>query len=85
MGYIWGMGEDPVVVLRHNILGQLTVIKNALSFVLEGNTGQITDETKKFLQEAYKRNEELIEKLIATRKEDSLWNVIQNQACVHTD
>ena len=60
---------DVIAVLRHNILGQLTVIKNALSFVLEGQTGEITPETKKFVEEAYKRNEEVINTVIATRKE----------------
>lgn len=63
------MGEDPIAIWRHNILGELTVIKNALSFVLEGNTGHIADETKKFLEEAYKRNEKLIETLVATRED----------------
>jgi len=63
--------EDALSVLRHNILGQLTVIKNALSFVLEGHTGEITDETKKFLEEAYKRNEEMINTVMATKKEDN--------------
>lgn len=59
--------EDAISQLRHNILGQLTVIKNALSFVLEGHTGEITEETKKFLEEAYKRNEEMIKIVLATR------------------
>lgn len=61
--------EDAISVLRHNILGQLTVIKNALSFVLEGHTGEITEETKKFLEEAYKRNEEMIDTVLATRNQ----------------
>lgn len=61
--------DDPVAILRHNILGQLTVIKNALSFVLEGHTGQISETTKKFLEEAYKRNEEVINTVLAIRKE----------------
>lgn len=59
--------EDAISQLRHNILGQLTVIKNALSFVLEGHTGEITEETKKFLEEAYKRNEEMINTVLATQ------------------
>ncbi|MBI2036452.1 hypothetical protein HYT17_02390 [Candidatus Microgenomates bacterium] len=59
--------EDALSVLRHNILGQLTVIKNALSFVIEGHTGQINEETKKFLEEAYKRNEEMINTVLETR------------------
>lgn len=63
------MGEDPLASLRHNILGQLTVIKNALSFVLEGHTGQISETTKKFLEEAYKRNEEVINTILATKEE----------------
>ena len=60
--------NDPIALLRHNILGQLTVVKNALSFVLEGHTGQVTEETKKFLEEAYKRNEEAINTVLATRE-----------------
>ena len=59
--------EDPIAVLRHNILGQLTVIKNALLFVLEGHAGEISEDTRKYLSEAYKRNEEVINTLIATR------------------
>lgn len=63
--------DDPIAILRHNLLGELTVIKNALFFVLEGHTGQISDETKKFLGEAYKRNEEAINMLIKTREEEN--------------
>lgn len=59
--------DNPLAILRHNILGELTVIKNALSFVLEGYTGQISDETKKFLEEAYKRNEEVINTVLTTK------------------
>lgn len=59
---------DAIAVLRHNILGQLTVIKNALLFVLEGHTGEISKETRRFLEEAYKRNEESIDTVLATRK-----------------
>jgi len=62
--------EDPIALLRHNLLGQLTVVKNALSFVLEGHTGQITEDTKKFLEEAYKRNDEAINMTLATKKEE---------------
>lgn len=63
------MVEDPVAVFRHNILGELTVIKNALLFVLDGHAGAITPDTKKMLQEAYKRNEKVINTTLATRKE----------------
>ena len=61
--------EDKLATLRHNLLGELTVIKNALSFVLEGHAGSIDDKTKHFLEEAYKRNEKAINMLVATRKE----------------
>lgn len=65
------MEEDPMAIFRHNVLGELTVIKNALSFVLQGHTGEISQETKKFLEEAYKRNEQAITMAIATRKKPS--------------
>lgn len=61
--------EDEIATLRHNILGQLTVVKNALAFVLGGQTGQISKKSKEFLEEAYKRNEQVINMLIETRKE----------------
>lgn len=61
--------EDKVAILRHSMLTQLTVIKNALSFILEGRTGEISAQTKQFLEEAYKRNEELINLAISTREE----------------
>lgn len=48
-------------MLIHKLRGQLTVIKNALSFILEGRTGEISTTTREFIQEAYKRNEELID------------------------
>lgn len=60
--------DDPIAILRHNILGQLTVIKNALSFVLEGHTGEISQDTKKFLEEAYRRNEEVIATVIVIKE-----------------
>ena len=60
--------DDAIATLRHNILGELTVIKNALSFVLEGQTGAISEETKKFLSEAYKRNEKVINTVMAKNK-----------------
>lgn len=60
--------DDVLATLRHNILGELTVIKNALAFVIEGQTGTITDETKKFLREAYDRNEKVINTVMATKE-----------------
>lgn len=62
---------DAIAVLRHNILGHLTVVKNALLFVLDGHTGEITPETRKFIEEAYKRNEEVINTTIATKQSTS--------------
>lgn len=64
------MGEDPIAILRHDILGHLTVVKNALSFILEGHAGDVPESMKKFLDEAYKRNEDVINTVIATRKEE---------------
>lgn len=64
------MSDDPIAMFRHNILGHLTVVKNALSFVLEGRTGEISDKTRQFLDEAYKRNEEVIKSAIATREKE---------------
>jgi len=63
------MGEDPIAILRHDILGHLTVVKNALSFIIEGHTGKVPEEMKKFLNEAYKRNEDVIQTVIATREQ----------------
>lgn len=63
--------DDQLSIIRHAMLGQLTVIKNALSFVLEGHAGEVSDKTREFLKEAYKRSENLITMLLETRGKKS--------------
>lgn len=46
--------------LFHKLRGPLAVVKSALSLVLEGRTGETTPETKKLLQQAFDKSQELI-------------------------
>lgn len=52
--------HDEQAMFRHDLRSQLTVIKNALSFVIEGRTGEIPEKTGTFLKEALKRTDMLI-------------------------
>lgn len=44
----------------HNLRAPLAVIKSAISLIVEGKTGEIPDQTKKFLDQAYVKTEQLI-------------------------
>jgi len=54
-----------IVLDSHNLLGQLTIIKNCLSLLLEK-----PDQDQKYLQTAFNTNQNLIEKVkILTQNE----------------
>lgn len=44
----------------HQLRGPLAVVKSALSLIAEGRTGGVNEQTKKFLDQAYAKTEELI-------------------------
>lgn len=62
------MTEDQLHVLLHNLRGELTVIKTALSFILEGRTGELAPQTKEFLEQSLQRTENAIQLTFVKRE-----------------
>ncbi|MBI3282850.1 hypothetical protein HYZ70_02130 [Candidatus Curtissbacteria bacterium] len=58
--------------LYHKLRSPLAVIKSALSLIGEGRTGQISEQTKKFIDQAYQKTEELILFIDQMEQEESL-------------
>lgn len=63
------MKKDKFSVLFHDLLGDASSIRNALSFLLMGEIGRLNGKTKLYLEEALKKCENLIEKINQLRRE----------------
>lgn len=63
------MKKDKFSVLFHDLLGNVSSIRNALHLLLMGKAGQLNEKTKPYLEEALKKCENLIEKINQLRRQ----------------
>lgn len=63
------MEEGKFSVLFHDILGDVSVVRNVLHFLLMGKTGKLDAETKHYLEESLKKCDALVTKIEKLREE----------------
>lgn len=62
------MKQDKISFLFHNLLNDVSLVRNALSFVLAGKAGKCRPQIKPYLQESLEKCGDLVKKITALRK-----------------
>lgn len=62
------MKKEHKTKVFHDLLGDVSSVRNALYFLLMGKTEKLNEETKDYLKKAIKKCDQLVEKIEELRK-----------------